>query len=177
MMTKNSYGSHMTHRHIPTPSPQHTAARTVAEPSATTPFPSIDEVNSLGEMLARDGFGLHEQAVSRLIGLVRRVTDDHVSVDVLDDRSAPPVVRDRAFAAVSARWPEYHQALLGQREGFDASFDALRSAWLSHDRVRHSEPSFEELWRSRTVLDQTRIEVARRRRAAFGGAEPALASR
>jgi hypothetical protein len=162
MLKENSYRVGM-ERHRPTQDP------TQKPPRETAPnLPTADDVDSLAIALDRDGFDPHEDAVAELVALARQVEPDFASLGVLVDRSAPEVVRSRSFGALAGRWASHRQVLQQRRDRFEASFDELRSAWLAHDRARSSESGFDELWRSRTALDRLRVEVARRRRDAFG---------
>lgn len=146
-------------------------AATVAAPT----LPTNDDVDALAYALDRDGFGPHEAAVAHLAMLARQVDPSFASLAVIVDRSAAEVARSRSFGALAGRWRQHRQILQERRDRFDQSFEELRSAWLDHDRIRRAKPAFDELWRSRTTLDQNRAEVARRRREAFGDVGPALA--
>jgi hypothetical protein len=166
MLTRNSYRDGMER-----PRPTHKSPSSTTAPN----LPTADDVDALAIALDRDGFGPHENAVAQLVALARQVDPDVASLGVLADRSAPEVVRSRSFGALAGRWAQHRQVLQERRDRFQEAFDELRSAWLAHDRARSSAPGFDDVWRSRTALDRLRIEVARRRREAFGEVAAPLA--
>jgi hypothetical protein len=46
--------------------------------------------------------------------------------------------------------------------GFEESFEQLLAAWNDHQDLRGSNPTIGRLWTSRAVLDQRRLDAARR---------------
>jgi chorismate mutase len=65
----------------------------------TTPFDQ--QLARLGEAIATDGVARYEAELAALAARARRAHVARAAAEVLADRTAPTVVRERAFAVVS----------------------------------------------------------------------------
>lgn len=67
----------------------------------TTPTTFEQHLSRLGESIAVDGVGRYEAELAALAARARRAHVARHAAEVLADRTAPEVVRERAFSVVS----------------------------------------------------------------------------
>ncbi len=70
-------------------------------------IPSSADLRELGEAIATDGLGQHEQTLAAVAAQVRSIEPNSVVAEVLGDLTAPAVVRSRAFASIAAEWSRF----------------------------------------------------------------------
>lgn len=133
------------------------------------------ELAELRDRVAREGFDPHEPVIAEVVAAGREVRPDLIALAVLGDRHAPVPARSQALAALDRAWTDIHQShvqrkRLAQVPGLTLSevIDELFEIWKWHQDFRRTNPSLDELARSRFRLETVRRVVAQRRSAQVG---------
>ncbi len=123
---------------------------------------SSTDLRELGEAMATDGLGQHEQLLAAVAAQVRSIEPASVLAEVLGDLTAPVVVRSRAFASIAADWSRFglgqptaanrprtqdSRSLASARPAEDSTTSAFGSSDASTNRAASASVRPNSTWR------------------------------